>query len=50
VVVSVPPRAYPAVPVEPLAGKPVLDSINYIPQRDGGYEGSVTRAVQQRGA
>jgi predicted dinucleotide-binding enzyme len=35
VVVSIPPRAYPAVPVQPLAGKPVLDTINYIPQRDG---------------
>jgi 8-hydroxy-5-deazaflavin:NADPH oxidoreductase len=34
VVVSIPPRAYAAVPVEPLAGKPVLDTINYIPQRD----------------
>jgi hypothetical protein len=35
VVVSIPARAYPAVPVQPLAGKPVLDTINYIPQRDG---------------
>src|SRR5947209_2102434 len=35
VVVSIPPRAYPAVPVEPLAGKPVLDTINDIPERDG---------------
>jgi 8-hydroxy-5-deazaflavin:NADPH oxidoreductase len=35
VVVSIPPRAYMAVLVEPLAGKPVLDTINYIPQRDG---------------
>jgi 8-hydroxy-5-deazaflavin:NADPH oxidoreductase len=34
VVVSIPPRAYPAVPVEPLACRPVLDTINYIPQRD----------------
>ena len=34
VVVSIPPRAYPAVPVEPLAGKPVLDTINYILQPD----------------
>jgi predicted dinucleotide-binding enzyme len=34
-VVSIPPRAYTAVPVEPLAGKPVLDTINYIAQRDG---------------
>jgi predicted dinucleotide-binding enzyme len=34
-VVSIPPKAYTAVPVEPLAGKPVLDTINYIPRRDG---------------
>ena len=39
VVVSIPPRAYPAVPVQPLAGKPVLDTINYIPQRDGRIPG-----------
>jgi 8-hydroxy-5-deazaflavin:NADPH oxidoreductase len=35
VVVSLPPRAFTAVPVQPLAGKPVLDTINYIPERDG---------------
>jgi predicted dinucleotide-binding enzyme len=35
VVVSIPPRAYPLVPVASLAGKPVLDTINYIPERDG---------------
>jgi predicted dinucleotide-binding enzyme len=34
VVVSLPPRAYLAVPVQPVAGKPVLDTINYIPERD----------------
>jgi predicted dinucleotide-binding enzyme len=34
VVVSIPPRVYPAVPVEPLAGKPVLETIKYFPQRD----------------
>jgi hypothetical protein len=39
VVVSIPPRAYPAVPEKPLAGKPVLDTINYIPQRDGRIPG-----------
>ena len=39
VVVSIPPRACPAVPVQPLAGKPVLDTINYIPQRDGRIPG-----------
>jgi 8-hydroxy-5-deazaflavin:NADPH oxidoreductase len=39
VVVNIPPRAYPAVSVQPLAGKPVLDTINYIPQRDGRIPG-----------
>jgi len=35
VVVSIPLRAYPTVPVEALIGKPVLDTCNYYPQRDG---------------
>lgn len=35
VVVSIPLRAYRDVPVEPLAGKAVLDTNNYYPQRDG---------------
>ena len=35
VVVSIPLRAYPTVPVEPLIGKAVLDANNYYPQRDG---------------
>src|SRR4030088_726752 len=35
VVGTVPLRAYPDVPVEPLAGKVVIDSNNYYPQRDG---------------
>lgn len=35
VVVAIPLRAYPAVPVEPLVGKTVLDACNYYPQRDG---------------
>jgi 8-hydroxy-5-deazaflavin:NADPH oxidoreductase len=39
VVVSVPPRAYETVPVQPLAGKAVLDTINYIPSRDGPIPG-----------
>jgi hypothetical protein len=34
VVVSIAPQAYQAMPVLPLAGKPVLDTINYIPSRD----------------
>ncbi len=35
VVVTVPLRTYRAVPVEPLAGKIVIDTNNYYPQRDG---------------
>jgi predicted dinucleotide-binding enzyme len=46
VVVSVPLRAYRDVPVEPLAGKPVLDPNNYYPDRDGHFpeldDGSAT--------
>jgi predicted dinucleotide-binding enzyme len=35
VVVTIPQKAYREVPVAPLAGKTVLDTINYYPQRDG---------------
>src|ERR1700704_3129943 len=35
VVVSLPLRAYQSVPVEPLAGKVVVDTNNYYPGRDG---------------
>lgn len=46
VVVTIPLKAYPSVPVEPLAGKVVIDTINYYPQRDGHVaeldDGSVT--------
>jgi predicted dinucleotide-binding enzyme len=35
VVVSVPLKNYQHVPVEPLAGKVVIDTNNYYPQRDG---------------
>lgn len=35
VVVTVPLKAYRSVPVEPLAGKIVIDTNNYYPQRDG---------------
>lgn len=34
-VVTIPFRALPAVPVEPLAGKVVIDTENYYPERDG---------------
>jgi len=35
VLVSVPLKHYRSVPVEPLAGKIVMDTNNYYPQRDG---------------
>ncbi|MFD5319101.1 NADPH-dependent F420 reductase [Streptomyces sp. NPDC127098] len=35
VVVSIPLKAYQDVPVTPLAGKLVLETLNYYPQRDG---------------
>lgn len=35
VVVTIPLRAYRDVPVKPLAGKVVIDTNNYYPQRDG---------------
>jgi predicted dinucleotide-binding enzyme len=35
VVVTIPLRAYLQVPVQPLAGKVVIDTNNYYPQRDG---------------
>ena len=35
VVVSVPLKNYRAIPVEPLAGKVVIDTDNYYPERDG---------------
>ncbi|MFK4035532.1 NADPH-dependent F420 reductase [Nonomuraea wenchangensis] len=37
VVVSIPLKAYREVPVEPLAGKTVLDTNNYYPERDGRF-------------
>jgi hypothetical protein len=46
VVVSIPFRAYREVPVEPLAGKVVMDTNNYYAQRDGHFaeldDGSTT--------
>jgi 8-hydroxy-5-deazaflavin:NADPH oxidoreductase len=35
VVVTIPLKAYRTVPVAPLAGKVVIDTANYYPQRDG---------------
>jgi 8-hydroxy-5-deazaflavin:NADPH oxidoreductase len=37
VVVTVPLKAYRDVPVEPLAGKVVIDTNNYYPERDGEF-------------
>lgn len=37
VVVTIPFKAYGDVPVEPLAGKTVIDTSNYYPQRDGQF-------------
>jgi len=37
VLVTVPLKAYQQVPVEPLAGKIVLDTNNYYPDRDGRF-------------
>jgi hypothetical protein len=39
VVVTIPLKAYRSVPVEPLAGKVVIDTNNYYPQRDGRIAG-----------
>ena len=48
VVVTIPLQAYRDVPVEPLAGKVVIDTNNYYPQRDGQIasldDGSTTSA------
>jgi 8-hydroxy-5-deazaflavin:NADPH oxidoreductase len=35
VVVAIPVKAFGEVPVKPLAGKPVMDTCNYYPPRDG---------------
>ncbi|MET0416740.1 MAG: NADPH-dependent F420 reductase, partial [Actinoplanes sp.] len=53
VVVSVPFHAHPQLPVAELAGKVVLDTNNYYPQRDGNFaaldEGKLTSAeLEQR--
>jgi predicted dinucleotide-binding enzyme len=37
VVATVPLKAYRSVPVEPLVGKVVIDTINYYPSRDGQF-------------
>ena len=49
VVVSVPVKAFGDVPVKPLAGRPVLDTGNYYPRRDGHIEELDTGALTSSG-
>jgi 8-hydroxy-5-deazaflavin:NADPH oxidoreductase len=49
VVVSIPVKAFGEIPVKPLAGKPVLDTGNYSPQRDGHTEELDTGALTSSG-
>jgi 8-hydroxy-5-deazaflavin:NADPH oxidoreductase len=49
VVVSIPVKAIGNVPAKPLAGKPVLDTGNYYPQRDGQIEVLDTGALTSSG-
>jgi predicted dinucleotide-binding enzyme len=49
VLVSVPVKAFGDIPVKPLAGKPVMDTGNYYPQRDGNLEELDTGALTSSG-
>lgn len=49
VVISVPLKAYQAVPVAPLAGKVVLDTNNYYPERDGEFPDLDAKAATTSG-
>jgi 8-hydroxy-5-deazaflavin:NADPH oxidoreductase len=49
VVVSVPVKAFGDIPVRPLAGKPVLDTGNYYPRRDGHISELDTGALTSSG-
>src|SRR6516162_7558331 len=49
VLVSVPVKAFGDLPVKPLAGKPVLDTGNYYPQRDGHISELDTGALTSSG-
>jgi predicted dinucleotide-binding enzyme len=49
VVVSVPVKAFAEIATKPLAGKPVLDTGNYYPQRDGYHEELDTGALTSSG-
>jgi 8-hydroxy-5-deazaflavin:NADPH oxidoreductase len=49
VVVSIPVKAFAEVPAKPLAGKAVLDTGNYYPQRDGQIEALESGALTSSG-
>jgi hypothetical protein len=49
VVVSIPVKAFGEIPVKPLAGKAVLDTGNYYPQRDGNLEELESGALTSSG-
>ena len=49
VVVSIPVKAFSEVPAKPLAGRPVLDTGNYYPQRDGHIEELEVGAITSSG-
>jgi hypothetical protein len=49
VVVSVPVKAFAEIAAKPLDGKPVLDTSNYYPQRDGQLEELDTGALTSSG-
>jgi predicted dinucleotide-binding enzyme len=49
VVVSIPVKAFGDIPVKPLAGRPVLDTGNYYPQRDGQLAELDTGALTSNG-
>jgi predicted dinucleotide-binding enzyme len=49
VLVSVPVKAFGDIPAKPLAGKPVLDTGNYYPQRDGNLSELDTGALTSSG-
>jgi 8-hydroxy-5-deazaflavin:NADPH oxidoreductase len=49
VVISVPVKAFGEIPAKPLAGKPVMDTGNYYPQRDGHLNELDTGALTSSG-
>ena len=49
VLVSIPVKAFTEVPAKPLAGKPVLDTGNYYPQRDGDIKELAAGAITSSG-